>query len=189
MCLHPPFGCRTRTPGPVSLVLGVIAFCPTRCGLYGWPHVLDTAWKSHRLQPGRVGPVLHPSHELPTHFGNAPPFFHGLSSSIWRMVKGELSAQPPPRQVTAAQLVCPSGASLRDRVQLSSPPRSRSVVEQRPAPPTVCALDSAGAERPLQLPHGLTQLSTAQAPALCGLMRWATSPDRIVPTLSARLCI
>ena len=68
----------------------------------------------------QVKDVLHPSHELPTHFGNAPlfvlPWFEFVFFSIWRMASIEmLSANAIATTLSASscsvQMVCPSGAS------------------------------------------------------------------------------
>ena len=81
-----------QVPGPVSLVLGVIAFHPSGLGFDGWPHVLD------QLPGGLVetyhgtlwvaGFVVQVQHIPPSGATNSPLtlgmhhsfFFHGLSS-------------------------------------------------------------------------------------------------------------
>ena len=121
-------------------------------------------------------------------------FFHGLSSFFlvsggWS--QGRALCKLHRHHLVGKQLQRPVGVSfgsvaardgdevrLLSAIQLSSPPRSRSVVDCSVQPlrnePCAHSTDGTGAEvKPLQLPHGLTvlgQLSTAQAPALpCGL--------------------
>ena len=66
--------------------------------------------------------VLHPSHELPTHFGNAPllplPRLEFVFFSIWRTVSGEMLSENPiattlPASSRSDHRVCPSGAALQ----------------------------------------------------------------------------
>ena len=126
-------------PGPVSLVLSVIAFHPSGGGLDGRPHIpeqlLGTLVKTHHRTLWVVGfvvkslprtgygvqHVLHPGHELPAQLGDAPflllPRLEFVFLSIWRTVSKEmLPANSISTTLSASrwsvQLTCPSGGLL-----------------------------------------------------------------------------
>ena len=68
----------------------------------------------------QVKNVLHPSHELPAHFGNAPlfvlPWFEFVFFSIWRMVSREmLFCKLHRHHLVGKQLQRPVGVSFGER--------------------------------------------------------------------------
>ena len=101
-----------QVPGPVSLVLGVIALHPSGLGFDRRPHVPEQLLGGlvethHRTLPvvlfvikslPRTGygvqHILHPGDELPAHLGNAPlfllPRLEFVFLSIWRTVSREM---------------------------------------------------------------------------------------------------
>ena len=93
-----------QVPGPVSLVLGVIACHPSGGSLDGRTHLpsqlpgglVETHYRTLRivLRLVQVQHVLHPRHELPAHLGDTPLFLlPGLEFvflSIWRTVSREM---------------------------------------------------------------------------------------------------
>ncbi len=85
----PGVRCHEQVPGPVSLVLGVIAFHPSGGPRWAAAPPQSIAWRSRRNTPPdapghtllvqslpRTGyeHILHPGHELPAHLGDAPLF-------------------------------------------------------------------------------------------------------------------
>ena len=93
-----------QVPGPVSLVLSVIAFHPSEgAALMGGltsSELLGTLVKTHHRTLRVVGfmvkvqHVLHPGHELPAQLGDAPflllPRLEFVFLSIWRTVSKEM---------------------------------------------------------------------------------------------------
>ena len=120
-----------QVPGPVSLVLGVIACHPSGGSLDGRTHLpsqlpgglVETHYRTLRivLRLVQVQHVLHPRHELPAHLGDTPLFLlPGLEFvflSIWRTVSREmLSANSNSTTYVGQQLECPVEAcDLRAR--------------------------------------------------------------------------
>ena len=121
-----------QVAGAVSLILGVIAFHTSGPRLNCRSHILDqllgclietdhwTVWVMVLVV--QVQHILHPSHELPTHFGNAPllplPRLEFVFFSIWRTVSGEMLSENPiattlPASSRSDHRVCPSGAALQ----------------------------------------------------------------------------
>ena len=120
-----------QIPGPVSLVLGVIALHPSRGGLNGRPHIpkqlLGGLVKTHHrtlpvvLFVVKVQHVLHPGDELPAQLGDAPflflPRLEFVFLSIWRTVSMDmLPANSISTTLSASrwsvQFTCPSGGLL-----------------------------------------------------------------------------